>query len=243
MLSSSTFSSHWFKTKSHSAVGLTLIVVTVQPLTLVTPWTAAHQATLFFTVSWSLLKLMSIELVMPSNHHILCRPLLLLLSVFPSIRVFSNESVLHIRCQSIRASTLASVLPMNIQGWFPLGLTGLISLLLKGLSRVFSSTTLKSMNSSAFSLPYGPTLTSMYDYWESHSSDSSVGKESSFNAGEPGSIPGSGRSPGEEKGYPLQYSGLENSMNSIFYGVTKSRTQLSDFHFSLTWLYGLLSAK
>ena len=63
----------------------------------VTPWTAAHQASLSFTISQSLLKLMSIELVMPSNHLILCRALLLLLSIFPNIRVFSNKSVLHIR--------------------------------------------------------------------------------------------------------------------------------------------------
>ena len=62
-----------------------------------TPWTAACQASLSITNSWSLLKLMSIELVMPSNHLILCHPLLLLPSIFPSIRVFSNESVLHIR--------------------------------------------------------------------------------------------------------------------------------------------------
>ena len=62
-----------------------------------TPWTAAHQASLSITNSWSLLKFMSIELVMPSNHLILCHPLLLLPSVFPSIKVFSNESVLRIR--------------------------------------------------------------------------------------------------------------------------------------------------
>ena len=62
-----------------------------------TPWTAARQASLSFTISWSLLKLMSIESVMPSNHLVLCHPLLLLPSVFPSIRVFSNESVLRIR--------------------------------------------------------------------------------------------------------------------------------------------------
>ena len=62
-----------------------------------TPWTAACQASLFITKSWSLLKLMSVKLVMPSNHLILCRPLLLLPSIFPSIRVFSHESVLHIR--------------------------------------------------------------------------------------------------------------------------------------------------
>ena len=63
----------------------------------VTPWTVAHQASLSITSSWSLLKLMSSELVMPSNHLILCRPLLLLLSIFPSIGVFSNELVLWIR--------------------------------------------------------------------------------------------------------------------------------------------------
>ena len=63
----------------------------------VTPWTAAHQASLSITNSWSLLKLMSIESVMPSNHLILCHSLLLLPSIFPSIRVFSSESVLHIR--------------------------------------------------------------------------------------------------------------------------------------------------
>ena len=81
----------------------------------VTPWTAAHQASLSITNSRSLSKLMSIESMMRSNHVILCRPLLLLPSIFPSIRVFSNESVLHIRCQRIGASASASVLPMNIQ--------------------------------------------------------------------------------------------------------------------------------
>jgi len=63
----------------------------------VTPWTAAHQSSLSFTISWSLLKLMSVELMMPSNHLILCCPLLLLPSIFSSIRVFSNESALRIR--------------------------------------------------------------------------------------------------------------------------------------------------
>ena len=87
----------------------------------------------------SLLKLMSIESLRPSNHLILCCPLLLLPSVFPSIKVFSNES----GDQSIGASASAPVLPMNIQGWFPLELTGWISLWPKGLSRVFSSTTIQ----------------------------------------------------------------------------------------------------
>ena len=95
------------------------------------------------TNSQNLLKLMSIELVMPSNHLSLCCPLLLLSSVFPSIRLFSKESVLCIRCPSTGASASASVLPMNIQDWFPLGWTGLISLQFKGLSRVFSNTTVQ----------------------------------------------------------------------------------------------------
>ena len=106
-----------------------------------TPWTAARQAFLSIANSRSLLKLMSIESVMPSNHLILCHPLLLL-SVSPSIRVFSNESVLHIRWPNIGTSASTSVLLMSIQGWFSLGLTHLISLLSKGLSRVFSNITI-----------------------------------------------------------------------------------------------------
>ena len=88
-----------------------------------------------------LTQLMSIKSMMPSNHLILCHPLLLLPSIFPGIRVFSNESALQISGQSIGAS--ASVLPMNIQGWFPFRLTVLISLLFKGLSRVLSNTTIQ----------------------------------------------------------------------------------------------------
>ena len=69
--------------------------------------------------------------------------------------------------------------------------------------------------------------------WSDLAADSSVGKESTCKAGDPGSIPGSGRSTGEGIGYPLQYSGLENSMDSIVHGVAGSQTRLSDFHFSL----------
>ena len=81
----------------------------------VTLWTAACQTSLSFTISRSLLKLMSVESMMPSNHLILCHPFLLLPSVFPSIKVFSNESVLHIRWPTTGVSALAPVLPMNIQ--------------------------------------------------------------------------------------------------------------------------------
>ena len=123
------------------------IAVVVQSLShvllFVIPWTAAQQASLSFTMSWSFLRLMSFELVMLSNHLIFCCSLLLLPSTFLSIRVFSNESVFHIRKPSIGALALASVLPVSIQGWFPLGPTGLISLLSKEFSRVFSNTTVQ----------------------------------------------------------------------------------------------------
>ena len=109
----------------------------------VTAWTTARQASLSISNFWSLLKLMSIKSVMPSNHLILCRSLLLLPSIFPSIRVFSNESVLRIRWPKYWSSVSASVLPVNIQCLFPLELTGLISLQYKGLSRVFSNTTVQ----------------------------------------------------------------------------------------------------
>ena len=112
----------------------------VQPFA--TPWTVACQASISFTISWSLLKLMSIELMMPSNHLILCRPLFLPPSIFPSIRVFSNELALSIRCQYWSFSF--SISPFNeYSDWFPLELTGLISLLSERLPRVFSNTTVQ----------------------------------------------------------------------------------------------------
>ena len=107
------------------------------------PWTAAQMSSPTFTITRSLLKLMSIESVIPSNHLILCCPLLLLPSILPNIRVFSSELAVHIRWQSIGASASASILSMNIQGWFPLESTGLLSLLSKGPSRVFSSITIQ----------------------------------------------------------------------------------------------------
>ena len=108
-----------------------------------TPWTVACQASLSFTISQSLLKLMSIESVMSSNHPVLCHPLLLLSLIFPSVRVLSVSRLFTSSGQSIGASALASVIPMNIQGWFPVALTGLISLQSKGLSRIFSNTTVQ----------------------------------------------------------------------------------------------------
>ena len=106
-----------------------------------TPWIAAQQASLSITNSWNLLKLMSIESVMPSNHLILCCPLLLLPQIPPSIRVFSNEVAWG--GQSIVVSASESVLPMNTQDWSPLGWIGWISLQSKWLSRIFSNTTVQ----------------------------------------------------------------------------------------------------
>ena len=104
------------------------------------PWTAACQASLSITNSPSLLKLASIESVMPSNHLILCHPFLLMPSVFPSIGSFPVSQFFASGGQTIGVSDSASVFPMNIQDWFPLGLTGWISLQSRGLSRVFNTT-------------------------------------------------------------------------------------------------------
>ena len=138
-------------------------VVSVQSLSPVqlclTPRTAALQVSLSFIISCSLLKLMSIVSIMPSNHLILYRLLLLLPSIFPRIRVFSNGLALCIRWSKFwRVSTSASIPPMNIQDWFPLGLTGLI-LQSKGLSKVVSSSLI-------LSFLYDSTLTSVHDNWK-----------------------------------------------------------------------------
>ena len=138
-----------------------------------TPWTAAHQASLSITNSRSLLKLMSIELVMRSNHLILCRPLLLPPSIFPSIRVFPNESVLHVRWPKYWSLSF-SVSPSKVYlelisfriDWFDL-------LAVQGTDSQESSPTpqFKSINSLVLSFLYSPTLTSIHDYWKNHSFD------------------------------------------------------------------------
>ena len=131
-----------------------------------TPWIAACQASLSITNSWNLPKPMSIELVIPSNHLILCHPLLLLPSIFPTSGSFQMSQLLASGGQSIGVSASTSVLPINMQDWSPLGWTGWISLQSKGLSRVFSNTTVQNINSSVLSLLYSPTLTSIHDYWK-----------------------------------------------------------------------------
>ena len=108
-----------------------------------TPWTAACQASLSITNSWSLPTPMSIELVVLFNHLILCHPFLLLPSILPASGSFRMSWLFASGGQSIGVSALGSVLPMNTQDWFPLEWTGWISLQSKGLSRVFSNTTVQ----------------------------------------------------------------------------------------------------
>ena len=114
----------------------------------------------------SLLKLMSIESVMPSSHLILCHPLLLLSSIFLSIRVFSNESVLHIRWPKYWSFSF-SISPSNeYSGLISLGQTGFISLNSRDSQESSPTPQFKGINSSVLSLLYGPTLTSVHDYWK-----------------------------------------------------------------------------
>ena len=110
---------------------------------LVTPWAAACQAFLSFTISQSLLKLMGIESMTPSNHLIPVAPFTSCSQSFPASGSFPMSQFFALSSQSFGASASASVPPINIQGWFLLRLTGLISLLSKGLSRVLSSTTVQ----------------------------------------------------------------------------------------------------
>ena len=136
-----------------------------------TPWIAAHQASLFITNSRSLLKLMSFELVMPSNQLILCRPLLLP-SIFPSIRVFSNESALHIRWPKYWSFSF-NISPSNEHPeLISLRMDWLDLLAVQGtLKSLLQHHSSKSINSSALSFLYSPTLISIYDYWKNLSLD------------------------------------------------------------------------
>ena len=137
-----------------------------------TPWTTTRQASLSITNSQSPPKSMSIASLMPPNHLILCCPLVLLPSIFPSIRVFSNESTLSIRWPKYRNFSF-SISPSNEH-------PGLISFRMDCLDLLAGQGTLnstsptpqfKSINSSALSLLHSPTLTSIYDHWKNHSLD------------------------------------------------------------------------
>ena len=155
---------------------LALGFVVVQSLShirlFVTPWTAARQASLSFTISQSLLKLMSIELVMPTNHLILCRPLLLLPSIFPSARVFSSESTLLLITWPKYWSFSFSITPSSeYSGLISLMMDWLDILAVQGTLKSSPTPQFKSISSSAFTFLYGPTLTSVWDSWKNHSFD------------------------------------------------------------------------
>ena len=137
----------------------------------VTPWTAARQASLSITNSQSSSKPISIQSVMPSNHLILCCPLLLLPSVFPSIRVFSNESALRLRWAKYWSFSF-NVSPTNEHpGLISFRMDWLDLPAIQGTQESFPTPQFKSINSSALSLLYSPTLTSIHDHWKSHSLD------------------------------------------------------------------------
>ena len=126
---------------------------------------------LSITNSRSLLKLMSIELMMPSNHLFLCHPLLLLSSIFPSIRVFSNESALHIRWPKYWSFSF-SISPSNEYfGLISLRIDWLDLLVVQGTLKSLPQPQFKSINSSVLSFLYSPTFTSIHDYWKNHSFD------------------------------------------------------------------------
>ena len=131
-----------------------------------TPWTTARQASLSIINCRSLPQPMSIESAMPSNHLILCCPLFLLPSIFPSIRIFSNESFFTSGGQIIgdSASASASVLLMNIQDWFPLGWSGWISLQSKGLSNSLLQHQSSKASILRLSILDSPAFTSIHDY-------------------------------------------------------------------------------
>ena len=147
-----------------------VVVVVFQSLScvwlFVIPWTAAHEASVSFTISWSLLKLMYIELVMPSNHLILCHPLPLLPSVSPSIRVFSSESALHIRWPKYWNFRF-NISPSNEHpGLISFRMDWLDLLAIQGTLKSSPTPQFKSINFSVLSPLYSPTLTSIPNHWK-----------------------------------------------------------------------------
>ena len=170
-----------------------------------TPWITTRQASLSITTSQSSLRLTSIESVMPSSHLILCRPLLLLTPILPASKSFPMSQLFTWGGQSIAVSASASVLPKNTQDWSPLEWIGWISLQSKGLSRVFSNTTVQKCQFFSAQLSSGASLVAQR-----------VKRLPACNAGDLDSIPGLGRSSGEGNGNSPQYSCLENLMDGAW---------------------------
>ena len=137
----------------------------------VTPWTTARQASLSITNCWSLPKPMSIESVMPSNHLIHCHPLLLLPSNFPSIRVFSNESALHIKWPKYWSLNFNISPSKEHPGLICFRMDWLFPWSPRDSQESSPTPQFKRINSSVLSFLYGPTLTSIHDHWKNHSLD------------------------------------------------------------------------
>ena len=151
-------------------------VAVVQPFSCVqlfeTPWTAAHQVSQSFTIFQSLLKLMSIELVMPYRHLVLCHLLLLLPSIFFSIRVFSDESALRIRWPKYWRFGFSISIPSNeYSGLTSFRIDWLDLLAVQGILKSFLQHHISKTSILQLSLPYGPTRTPVHDYWKNHSFD------------------------------------------------------------------------
>ena len=136
-----------------------------------TSWITAYQASVSITISQSSLKLMSIESVMPSSHLILCCPLLLLPPIPPIIRVFSNESTLRMRLPEYWSFSFSIIPSKEHPGLISCRIDQWISLQSKGLSRVFSNTTVQKHQSSALSFLHSPIRISIHDHWKNHSLD------------------------------------------------------------------------
>ena len=152
-----------------STEGCCCFSVTQSCPTLCIPWTAAHQASLSFTISQSCSNSCPLSWCCHPTISSSVVPLSSCLQSFPALGSFPVSQLFASGGQTIGASASASVLPMNIHGSFPLGLTGLISLQSKGLSRVFSKTPVQKHQ--FFSTLMGPVLTSIYDYWKNHNFD------------------------------------------------------------------------
>ena len=170
---------NWMRFQLHpfilfSVANLLVQFILVQSLSrvwlFVTPWTAAHQASLSITNSQSPPKPISTESVMPSNHLILCRPLLHLPSIFPSIKVFSNESALHIRWPKYW-SFRYNISPSNEHSELISFRMDWLDLLPRDSQESSPTPQFKSSNSLVLSFLYSPTLTSIHDYWKNHNLD------------------------------------------------------------------------
>ena len=162
---------HYPETMSHETNQFSSVQFLSHVRLFVTPWITARQASLSITSSQSSLRLTSIESVMPSSHLILCRPLLLLPLLPPSIRVFSNESTLRMRCPKYWSFSFSIIPSKEIPGL--VSFTALVGSPYSPRDSQESSPTpqFKSINSSALSLLHSPTLTSIHDHWENHSLD------------------------------------------------------------------------